>query len=334
MSDKLFVVLRGGKFGYVDDVGRVLIEPRYTSAQDFSGGRAVVEENGLLGVIDPDGAWVVAPRYAHLSGFREGYCVFADDQYEVWGILSESGEEVTRGIRCRSLSPFACGLSRREGLDGRYDFIDTVGASAFTLAATMATDFSEGKAWISESSQQRPIRCIRANGEFAFSEEFEDAEAFSEGLAATLSDGAWALVTEAGKTEVQLHGAVSVGRFSEGCAWLCREHRGLGGLSVRHSCGYVDATGEYIFELENTGERHYDGVCQDFSEGMAGFTQDGLWGYVDKQGIVAIQPRFSEIRPFRNGLALVGVRHSGDENSSHFAYVNPQGAEVIVWDQH
>ena len=72
-----------------------------------------------------------------------------------------------------------------------------------------------------------------------------------------------------------------------------------------------------------------DTVChQSFSEGLAavltGSRSDeaGAWGYIDKQGRMAIAPAYTQASPFQNGLAAVSQGHL-------WGYIDPKGQWVI-----
>jgi hypothetical protein len=59
--DGLMVVARSyhGPFGYMDEQGRVVIEPRFGFAAPFSDGLAIVEDDGVWGIIDRSGKMLV-----------------------------------------------------------------------------------------------------------------------------------------------------------------------------------------------------------------------------------------------------------------------------------
>lgn len=56
-----------GKIGFIDEDGKVVIQPRYTGTQPFSGGRAVVntaeDYNNTYGLIDKKGNFIIKPQY-------------------------------------------------------------------------------------------------------------------------------------------------------------------------------------------------------------------------------------------------------------------------------
>ncbi len=60
----LAAVKLNGKWGYVDAIGKMVIEPQFDSAYAFkSKGITVVLSNGKYGCIDTSGRFVVQPRF-------------------------------------------------------------------------------------------------------------------------------------------------------------------------------------------------------------------------------------------------------------------------------
>lgn len=64
-------------WGYVDESGNVVIEPRFNRVGDFAEGLAAVgigENDDVMkyGYIDKTGAWVVKPQFEQAGPFREG----------------------------------------------------------------------------------------------------------------------------------------------------------------------------------------------------------------------------------------------------------------------
>lgn len=51
-------------------------------------------------------------------------------------------------------------------------------------------------------------------------------------------------------------------------------------------------------------------TIHEFSEGLAAFRLDGLYGFIDESGKVAIKPQYKSIEPFSTGLSAVRL---GDE---------------------
>jgi hypothetical protein len=62
----------GGRFGYIDKTGRVVINPKFENASPFSEGLASVRLGGKDGYIDKTGRMVIAPQFDQADSFSEG----------------------------------------------------------------------------------------------------------------------------------------------------------------------------------------------------------------------------------------------------------------------
>ncbi|MBA4535245.1 WG repeat-containing protein [Brevibacillus halotolerans] len=89
LSDGLMAVQHKEKepFGYMDEQGKIIIKPQFTSAQAFKGGRAVVNTSVddfvfTLGLIDKTGAFKIKPGYSDIE-------MLGEDRVAV-GILKDS----------------------------------------------------------------------------------------------------------------------------------------------------------------------------------------------------------------------------------------------------
>jgi len=60
-SIPLFPIEKDGKWGYIDNTGRIVIKPQFDEARDFSEGLARVTIDGKFGYIDKTGKYVWEP---------------------------------------------------------------------------------------------------------------------------------------------------------------------------------------------------------------------------------------------------------------------------------
>lgn len=83
------------KYGYVDLNGNYIIEPQFSSADDFTDGLARVVDDalGLQGYISTDGEYVIEPKYKELGQFVDGYA-YAINKDGLAGAIDMKGNEV------------------------------------------------------------------------------------------------------------------------------------------------------------------------------------------------------------------------------------------------
>lgn len=74
-SEGLIGVLRDGKYGFVDDRGRLRIANRYDSIQHFQEGLAAIKLIGRWGFINHEDRIVINPNYDFVSGFNGGLSI-------------------------------------------------------------------------------------------------------------------------------------------------------------------------------------------------------------------------------------------------------------------
>jgi hypothetical protein len=102
---------KNGKYGYVDEKGKLVIPCKWVDVRDFSEGLARVRDDShKLGFIDKTGRTVIPCKWKGASSFQEGYAwVKADD--DKYGFIDKTGalvsscqwekvEEFSEGLAC------------------------------------------------------------------------------------------------------------------------------------------------------------------------------------------------------------------------------------------
>ncbi|MDP2337633.1 MAG: WG repeat-containing protein [Bacteroidota bacterium] len=80
------------KYGYKDEKGKVIIEPKYELAYTLTEGMAEVRFNGKYGYVDQKGRETVPTKYDHAWKFIGGYA--AVKLGDKSGFIDKSGKEV------------------------------------------------------------------------------------------------------------------------------------------------------------------------------------------------------------------------------------------------
>jgi hypothetical protein len=281
-----------GRWGFIDETGKYVIDAKFVMVKPFSEGLAAVvfkdNENAYrtVGYIDQSGRMVIPPQFSgeDLSerGFSEGLAavkVYKDGKGK-WGYIDKSGKVVIEP-QFAAAGPFSqeramVGIAEPSWtIDYKWGFIDTEGRWIAKPQYKSAGEFSEGLASVLMNDK---VGFIDLRGQIAIEPQFDP-------------DGAGGCV---------LNGRVGASRFSEGLAavQLRREVWGK-------EWGFIDHHGNWVIQPAFA-------CAAPFSEGLAliGVREDeGAWryGYIDKTGAIVIKPQFSEAFSFVGKLALVTI---------------------------
>lgn len=291
----LFPVKKDGKWGYIDKTGKIVIEPRFLEAADFSEGMGVVvvnvEGGSVVRYIDHTGKWAIEKTFGIAEPFSEGLAI-VENQY-----IDRTGKVVIPGPRDKSgknllktrfdfAEPFSGGLALvgmgKSSLYRSYGYIDKTGKFVAIIKAMTARSFSGGMA---------AIQVAIGGGELP-KYGYIDIELIKRKKELKVLSYAFAIKPR----------FVHAGKFSEGLAPV-----GLGKDYLNPQWGYIDKKGKFVIEPQAKW-----GKAREFSGGLAPvkvgpWLENGKWGYIDRAGKVVIEAKFDDAKPFSHGLAAVTI---------------------------
>lgn len=179
-------------------------------------------------------------------------------------------------------------------------YADATGTTVIAAEFDDAQPFSQGLAAVKSSSQKWGY--VNKEGKLIIPATYQDARGFSEGLAAVANEnGEWGYIDNSGRVQVTFR-FEKAGKFSQGLAPVA-----LGG-----KYGFADKTGKLIIPAQFADARP-------FSEGLAAVLKDS-WQYIDRNGKYAFPETFEQADDFADGLAP--VRSKGNQN---YVYINHAG---------
>ncbi len=198
-SDGLAAVkVEGGKFGYIDRSGEVVVPAEFDFALAFSEGLAPVLENDRVGYINRTGSLVIPVQYDAGGLFSEGLAAVAISG--TVGYIDHSGEYVVEPTLERG-SPFIDGLAA-VSVEGAESYIDASGEAVIMEPAfTNAQEFSEGLAAVRVDEL---FGYMSTRGELAIAPQFTVANPFRQGLAMVETADSWGVIAHDGTWLVQL----------------------------------------------------------------------------------------------------------------------------------
>lgn len=227
----------------------------------------------------------------------------------LWGFIDRSGEWVIEP-QFETAGAFTDDLAVVRAPGGRKGYIDRRGEWAIEPDFDQLRPFAEGLAAVGKGGLWG---FIDKNGETVIAPRWAASHDFSEGLAPVQDPATdlWGFVDTAGELVIPARYSDALS-FSEGLAVVRGDDGGF---------GFVDASGEEVIPLDLFNARSFSG-------GLAAVKRGALWGFVDPQGQMAIEPRFREAKDFGSaeaGLAPVRVRGGGEL----WGYADREGEVVI-----
>jgi hypothetical protein len=313
----LFRVQKGGKAGYINKEGQVVIPITLPAgAGEFSEGLALVKAPDGFYFIDETGKtrFSLGRRCTSVLPFSEGLAAVGSDKM---GYVDTQGREV---IKARFLMAFSFreGFARAEVAERQDSFIDKTGQIMFPQYRAVSLGFSDGLAAVKPASQsysEGKTGYINRAGELVIPMEYDSLWECHEGVVFVAKNGDKAesyqnkegvlmIETPSVITGLNTNGQVVI----RGNFWTVRPFsEGLAAARVRDRWGYIDHAGKWAIPLK------FD-ECAPFSQGLAGVKLDGKWGFIDKTGAVVIPLGFvlpadwekrRDRLKFRDGLAMV-----------------------------
>lgn len=190
-------VRRGGKNGFINPTGEVVIPPRFDAAYQFSQGCAPVKLDDSWGIIDRNGKWIVEPSFQLLSPYSEGLSV-AVTHDKKWGYLDTKGETAIP-FRFTFATDFHGGLALVADSEGR-QFINKTGQVVHRIPSHLRVirPFFDGSLAAAQDTKTKRWGYVNKSLERILPYQYEDCSDFSEGLAAVLIDGKWGYINTQG----------------------------------------------------------------------------------------------------------------------------------------
>lgn len=272
-----------------------------------------IVEKRLGGYIDRDGAVVVAPQYKSVDAFHDG--VGRVKGPKGFGYVDATGAEVIAPTFAEAHA-FFDGLAKAKRAK-TYGYLGRDGAFAIAPRFAQCEAFHEGLA-IAQDAKTLLHGVIDRHGEWVIAPREGGDLAFFEGLAvrADAATGKFGYVDATDRFVIDA-------RFD----WAEPFSEGLARVDENGAGRFIDREGRVViaeaFDLPDGAER-----CG-FKEGLALVAlPDEKYGYLDRQGALAISARPGRASSFREGRAVAGPDDDPD-SFTKWGYIDPRGEYVV-----
>jgi len=308
-GDRLFPVLTGGKVGFIDATGRLVLPTRFdplcrgadprvdamTQATpdlfphcgilwgaDFQEGRCVVRRGERMGHIDPSGRMLSQQSFDFAESFSDGLAVIRQGGRH--GVIDRSGRIIVPA-RYSRIGSFRDGLAPVK--DGRmWGIIDAAGRTVMP-PRFMGVLHRDGGFLVVGADRKRGF--VDRDGGAVVPAKFRRVFVFAGGIAVQDHERRWGLTDRKGRWLLRPC-AEQISR--------CLFSEGLIGVKLHGRWRTIDRRGKTVSD----GRPRETGP---FSEGLKAVSSGGLYGYIDRSGREVIAPTFLNAGAFRGGLAQV-----------------------------
>lgn len=147
-GNNLLPIKQGDLMGYSNAQGQIVIEPKFSHAENFYNGYATIRTPEGIGVIDTKGNLIVQPNkfFTTIDPFNENRAVFKQGEFQ--GVLDNTGKIIVPISRkYTNIMPFKEGVAWISR-DNLYGFIDLQGVEIIPpIYSQIGGQFDNGKIW-------------------------------------------------------------------------------------------------------------------------------------------------------------------------------------------
>ena len=346
-----------GKYGYINDKGKTVVQPIYDAAEDFHDGKAVVTKQGKTFLVNKTGKVV---NELKISNYEFLYYM-AKDMYSYWsssngknGLINVKGKVIKKNI-------YDAVEVEHEGFivtmnANKYGVVDVKGREIVKPKYNYLNFFEGGVCRFNlEIDKKWKCGFIDKKGREIIKPQYDDLNYYSEGLAAfgvgKYNDdgqfkGKWGFIDKKGKVVIKpVYDRAS--RFSEGLARVWKgnklvyiDKKGNEVLKPKYHGykefvnGTYDVLRAHMVEEITEQEVNNESVSYtgDFHEGLAVIIKGNLCGLMDKKGNIILEPKYNYISNFSDGRAVVRKLVNGNEK---YGMIDKKGKEIVkpIYDE-
>ena len=209
------------------------------------------------------------------------------------------------------------------GVNNQFGFIDRTGKTMISPQFAGESCFRDGLALAATKQDEPHWGYIDKTGKYIISPKYIDGTIFAEGMAFVVAENSDPqAIDTTGKVHFTLNNALKAEQFSEGVAAFSRYDT----TAQTEQWGFVDMKGNITIQPAFSGAGYFkDGLCPVRNA-------EGKYGYISKDGKVAIDYQFDKADVFRDKMAAVSVNgQCGIIGTQGKFIINPQ-YQVIIAD--
>lgn len=253
---------------------------------------------------------IVDKGYSSVSVFSSGYAVV--EKEDRWGYVDETGSITIDNIFTSAGSFMQVAPVTDE--DGNAYYIDTQGNKKYLPADGFAAEslgFFDGITYAAFDGEE--YYYFNADNQ-KVSGPYDYAGTYNYDKTAVFIDGKWHFIDREGN-------AIFNGKEYDSVIFDARD------IAFRNERVFVAQAGSLYYvmldlEGNQVGTGKYEDAKAFIDNTYTAVSIGGKWGYIDKNGNIAIEPQYEDAKPFNNGYAPVKI-------NGMWGYIDNSGSVVI-----
>jgi len=291
------------KYGFMNQNGKVVIEPTFDRVYDFQKDLAKVHIDNKKGLINKKGEFLIIGEYQYLYYYDDEDLIHFEKDGKT-GFMNKKGEIVIPARKV-IIDGFQDGLFKIRVINKhsyKHTYLNMKGDTIIKPTHNYLSSFYENIAFL---GRYKNYRLINRKGKIINKLVFEDHKVFSEGLAPVRLNGKWGYINSKGKIIIEPQFDIAY-EFKDGLAVARRDNE---------KYGYINKKGKFVIKPK------FD-LAYGFNEALASVKIKYNYGYIDKKGNIVIPVKFGDADKFVNGFARVR------KNNQHWAMINTKGEYI------
>ena len=303
----LIPVRNGSDFQYIDQEGKIVINPQFRDATVFRNGLALVRTTGdspKWGFIDKEGKFVINATFLEATVFSDDLAWVVSENAAP-SAINNKGEIKMTLTDAKKVSIFKEGLAAfciNDSTGIKWGFVNKEGKISINPQFYNARNFSQEMCAVQNGEGKWGF--IDKEGKIIINYQFDSAKEFSQGKAIVAVENKTGLIDKNGKYIINPQYSYMI---DDGDSYLIEQDR---------KWGWCDQEGKILVNPQ------FSAAAPFFGNKLAAVRSGDSYGYIDRDGKIIINPQFEIALPFNGNLALV-------RSGRKFGFIDKDGKYII-----
>ncbi|MGL4562177.1 MAG: WG repeat-containing protein [Brevinema sp.] len=291
-------------YGFINTAGKEIISPKFVAVSEFSGGVARVQIRGKYALLLPNGSLSGPVEYDYIYPATNGVSIFKKDSR--YGYIDNNGNIIVNALydRVFNFQDDMALVGRKERNKMYYGFINMRGEVVVPLKYEGARSYSEGFGGLYEN---RKWFYVNKKGQQIFEKRFDAIGAFYEGLARVRLNNEWGYINTLGEIVIPP-------MYKEADDF----HNGFAIVGDGSYFSYISKSNKQIVPFVFTRATRFDGK-------LARVSQNNKNGFMNAEGRYNLTEKINSIGSFYHDRARMRVgRYYGYYDSNARVAIKPK----------